>query len=340
LSPDVIQFFLPPTIAIEWAVRQWEEREGQTALIVDKQLVYSAHWLGMGTTLISDRRRGVDHRHTETRLQAVRDRTALLEWGKARQMVIDRTALQSPPANGAWFEPLPAGAGSARTQAALSKNFADFLYRNTIVTVPYHPVLKITGRPGDTPREFRTRCEDAVRAKRDDEIDKLRRSYARQIDRVEEKMAREQRELARDTEEYRSRKREENWALAETAWNFLRGRRPSYAVAWSMRRRGNTGRAEREIEESESALADLQEALAEMKKSLQEEIAEIAQKWADALEQVEEIRLAPRRSDVSVDVFGLAWLPRWQVTVDLDGQRRQIELEAYESGSQMGVEQP
>jgi len=157
----------------------------------------------------------------------------------------------------------------------------------------------------------------------------VHRSYATQIKRLEAKIARERREMEQDAAEYESRKREENWALAETAWNFLRGRRQSYAVAWAMRRRGNTGRAEREIQESESELTDLQEALAELKKSLEEEIEEVSHKWIAALDQVEELKLTPRRADITVDAFGLAWLPRWRVTVNQDGQERQIELDAY-----------
>jgi hypothetical protein len=334
LPPEVAQFFLPPTVAVEWAMRQWEARAGSTALIVDKQLVYAPHWLGVGSVRIADRRRGIDYRHSETRLHEAAAKAALVDWSRARQAQVDQTALQSPPAAGAQFEPLPAGIGNPRAFAALQKDFVDYLYHNVSVAAPYHPLLKITGQPGDKPREFRARCEDAARARRDEEIAALQKSYARQIERVEAKIAREQRELERDVEERHARRREENWALAETVWNFIRGRRPSYALAWAMRRRGNTGRAEREIEESEGELADLEQALAELRKSLEEEVAETSQKWVDALEQVEEIRLMPRRADVSVDVFGLAWLPRWQVTIDEDGQRRQIKLAAYEIGTQ------
>ncbi|MGH2593260.1 MAG: helicase HerA domain-containing protein [Anaerolineae bacterium] len=330
VSPDLTQFFLPPTVAVEWATRQWEAREGKTVLIADKQLVYAPHWLGAGSVRITDRRHGIDYRQSETRLHEAKAKAALIEWGNARAIAVDPAALQSPPAADARFESLPAGIGNVRTLAALQKDFADYLYHHVSVVVPYHPVLKIAGQPGDKPREFRARCEDTARAKRDEEIGRLRKSYVKQIARVEDKIAREQRELARDTEEHHARRREETWALAETAWNFLRGRRQSYAVAYAMRRRGNTGRAEGQIEESEGELADLEEALAELNKSLEEEIAEVAQKWVAALEQVEEMRLTPRRADVSVDAFGLAWLPRWHVTVDGDGQRRQIELEAYE----------
>ncbi len=329
LPPDVPQFFLPPTVAVEWAVRQWEERAGSTALIVDQQLVYAPHWLGAGSVRITDRRRGIDYRHSETRLHEAAAKAALVDWSRARQAQVDQTALQSPPAAGAQFEPLPAGIGNPRAFAALQKDFVDYLYHHVSVAAPYHPLLKITGQPGDKPREFRARCEDAARARRDEEIAALRKSYARQVERVEAKIAREQRELERDVEERHARRREENWALAETVWNFIRGRRPSYALAWAMRRRGNTGRAEREIEESEGELADLEQALAELRKSLEEETAEISQKWVDTLEQVEEIRLTPRRADVSVDAFGLAWLPRWWVTVD----NGQIELDACELGA-------
>ncbi|HLF25488.1 MAG TPA: DUF87 domain-containing protein [Anaerolineae bacterium] len=330
LPPDIPQFFLPPTIAVEWAVRQWEEREGATVLIADKQLVYAPHWLGRGSVRITDRKRGIDYRHAETRLQEARTRAALIDWSEAPAIGVDATALQAPPADDAQFESLPAGVGNVRAFAALQKDFADYLYHHVSISVPYHPLLKVTGQPGDKPREFRVRCEDAARARRDDEIAKIRKSYATQIARLETKIAKERRELTRDTEEYHARKREENWALAETAWNFLRGRRQSYAVAYAMRRRGNTGRAEREIEDSEGELADLEEMLAELNKSLEEEVAEAAQKWADVLEQVEELRLTPRRTDVRVDAFGLAWLPRWRVTVDRDGRAQSIELEAYE----------
>lgn len=330
LSPDIPQFFLPPAFAVEWAVRQWEEREGVTGLIADKQLVYAPYWFGAGSVRITDRRRGIDYRHNEARLHVVQPRAALVDWTAAREIQVDTAALRAPPSKDAVFTSLPAGVGAVRTLSALQKDFADYLYHNISVTVPYHPVLKITGQPGDRPREFRARCEDAARAARDKEIEKLRKSYAAQIGRIETKIARERRELERDVAEHRSRKSEENWALAETAFNFLRGRRQSYAIAWAMRRRGNTGRAERDIEETEGELADLEEALAELNKSLDEEIAEVTHKWVETLDRIEELRLTPRRADVIVDAFGLAWAPMWHVALDVEGQRRQISLEACE----------
>jgi len=38
---------------------------------------------------------------------------------------------------------------------------------------------------------------------------------------------------------------------------------------------------------------------------------------------------------VTVDAFGLAWLPRWHVTADDNGQSRQIDLDAYEFSALM-----
>jgi hypothetical protein len=293
--------------------------------------VYAPHWLGMGTVHIVDRARNVEHAQTVSVAHPARGGEARIDWSAAQAMHVDRATLQTRPVKEAVFELLAGDAGRPQTLKKIQKDFADYLYRNITLGVPYHALLKIAGQPGDSPREFRARIEDAARAKRDEEIEKVRASYAREAKRIEDKMAREQRELARDEERLNATKREENWALAETVFNFIRGRRQSYGVAWAMRRRGNTNRAKQEVEESYDTIRNLQDVLDELRESLAEELELVSQKWVDALSQVEEMQLKPRRADVHVDEFGLAWIPRWTITGEANGQRRQLELDAYPS---------
>lgn len=329
LSPDVSQFFLPPAITIEWALRQWEQNENAQLVVEEKQLVYEPHWLGMGTVHVVDRARNIDHVQTITAVHPARNGDMRLDWSAAQTIHVDRATLQTRPVKEAVFDILAGDAGRPQTLKKYQKDFADYLYRNVTVAVPYHALLKISGQPGDSPREFRARIEDVARAKRDEEIEKVRKSYAREAKRIEDRQAREQRELARDEERLNATKREENWALAETVFNFIRGRRQSYGVAWAMRRRGNTNRAKQEVEESYDTLHNLQDVLDELRESLTEEIELVAQKWVDVLSQVEEMQLKPRRSDVHVDEFGLIWMPRWHITGNMNEQKRQIELGAY-----------
>ena len=42
---------------------------------------------------------------------------------------------------------------------------------------------------------------------------------------------------------------------------------------------------------------------------------ELAERWGELIDEVEEVEVRPRRADVRINLFALAWLPRWEVTV-------------------------
>ena len=63
-------------------------------------------------------------------------------------------------------------------------------------------MLKVYSQPAESERDFKARVQQAARERRDDDVDKLRKKYATQIDRIEERLAKEQQELAQDEAEY------------------------------------------------------------------------------------------------------------------------------------------
>jgi ATP-dependent Clp protease ATP-binding subunit ClpA len=169
-----------------------------------------------------------------------------------------------------------------------------------------------------------------VRAKRDAEIAQVRWKYQRQIARIERQLRQEEREIEQDQADLDARRREETIGIAESAFNFLTGRRPTYAVTWAARRRRWTQRAESDVQESEDAIADLQAMGEQLQSALDEEIAEINERWAGIFESAQTLQLQARKSDISVDVFGLAWVPFWHVAGQVNGAAQQLRLRAYD----------
>jgi len=53
----------------------------------------------------------------------------------------------------------------------------------------------------------------------------------------------------------------------------------------------------------------------ELEEEAKQELEELAAKWAELIDEVEEIEVRPRRTDVRIEIFALAWLPRWEVLV-------------------------
>jgi len=114
-------------------------------------------------------------------------------------------------------------------------------------------------------------------------------------------------------------------------FNLFGGRRSSSMVSRASRKRRMTKVAETDVEESLEAIEDLEEQLEALAQEWEEQAAEISDRWADTLEEVEEVEVTPRRADVTVEFCGLAWVPSWQVTLE-DGRR--IDLPAREPTAQ------
>jgi hypothetical protein len=88
-----------------------------------------------------------------------------------------------------------------------------------------------------------------------------------------------------------------------------------------------TQKAKADVEESLEVIEDLEDDLEELGEEWGEQIAEISQRWADKLEEIDEFEVKPRRADVTIEFCGLAWVPTWRVILE---NGRQLELSARE----------
>lgn len=76
-----------------------------------------------------------------------------------------------------------------------------------------------------------------------------------------------------------------------------------------------------DVAESRQEIESLQTELEDLRERLADEVAEIGARWELALQNVETFTVAPRRSDVRVEVVGVAWIPVW-VTLEAGGAVR------------------
>jgi hypothetical protein len=327
----VRQYFLPATTSIEWALRQWEEQSGQTILVESKQLVYEPRLLGMAAVRFTDRRLATPYQQTVTRLAPIPSTRTSIDWSTADEATVERGLLSTQPSEDAQFAELPRGGLNARTMGAFERDFAGYVYRDVTVSIMFHPQLKSPGVPNESPREFRARAESEVRVKRDAEIAQVKSKYQREIARVEKQLRKEERELETDKADLAARQREENIGLAESVFNFISGRRPSYTVTWAARRHRMTQESQADIQESEDAITDLEDMLNQLRSALEDEVNEINQRWAGVFDSAQEIALKARKSDITVDAFGLAWVPFWHIAGKVGEVEQTLRLPTYEA---------
>jgi len=146
-------------------------------------------------------------------------------------------------------------------------------------------------------------------------VDKLRRKYRKKLDRLEKRLAREQRELADDQGEYQARKREELISAGESVIGLLGifGRRSTTGFSRAARKRRLTSSAKADIAESQEEIESLKAETEDMRQELEEEAKAIADRWASVADEIEDHAIKPRRKDVDVEMVALAWAPYWEI---------------------------
>jgi hypothetical protein len=293
-------------------------------------LVYRPALLARATVRIDASRHNVFKELDVLRVIPVAEDRTFMDWS-ADPLVVRSAELDDGPAQEARFGPLPPLFSDGRRRRGIARDLAEHLYRDTMLCLPYHSALKLTARVDETEGQFKRRCYQEVAERRDAEIAKLEKSYTAKIERLEARMRREERELDQDESEYRARRREEMISAGESVLNVLSGRRYSRMLSTASRRRRMTQQAKADIHESVGVLEDLEGQIAGLVDELERERAAIHERWAEAADDLETVRLRPRKSDVFVDGWGVAWVPYWDVLFEREGEMNQLSLTAFES---------
>ena len=221
---------------------------------------------------------------------------------------LDRSAMPDT-----YYAELPDELGGIRSLSSYQKDFADYLYYNSSITLLYNPKLKLYSKLDESDEQFQRRCSLVAEEARDAEIKKLKARYEKKLDTLENRLEREERELEEDKAEHSARKQEELLSGAESVFGLFSGRRSSRRLSAASRRRRMTSRARAEIKESEDAIEDLEEEIEELEAEARSEVEEISERWQAYAEEVVQEEVKPRRTDVQISLFALAWLPRWEV---------------------------
>jgi hypothetical protein len=326
LPSAVKQIFLSPQISLRAALaklaedRNWSVR---SAAGPEGILVYEAALLGVAKLRFP---------HTKSRQTHSEERAYLLPmagdalgWPQAH-VQLDPRHLGRTAEDDAYFDELPSELGGIRSLSAREKEFEDYLYYNSSIALWHNPHLDLYSKVGESAEAFQRRCRKAAEKALAAEAKKLKAKYERELDRLEDKLEREEREMDKDKIEHDARKQEELLSGVESIIGLFTKRRSSTRLSTASRRRRMTRQARADIKESEEVIEDLEVDIDELEEEAKREAEEIAAKWGALIDEVEEIEVRPRRSDVQVDVFALAWLPRWEVMLG----EQAFSMSAYE----------
>jgi hypothetical protein len=245
-------------------------------------------------------------------LVTVLDKRGVVRWDDFVQTVPDEKEMDPLPDPQGRFAALEGPISDARQMTALQKDFADWAYRTSKVTIRANRALGVFATPDVSQAEFMGACAEAARQARDADLAKAAATIDRQIVALKEKLAREERELQQDQTELEERKREELVSGAETVFSLLGGRR-SRRISAAMSKHRMTAQSKADVDESVDVIAEYKQQLAQLEQARRQALGEAGSKWGDVVNDVTELPILPKKTDVYVNLFGVAWRPYYQV---------------------------
>jgi hypothetical protein len=315
LPSSVKQVYLPAKVSLRDALAELARERSWSARPDSEQqgyLVYEAALAGLAKLRFPHTKSRQTHTAEVSYLLRVADDA--IDWPEGKvQLEADDLGRAAEP--DALFSELPAHLGDAKSLSTLAKEFEDYLYYNSTVTLWYNPHVDLYSKPDETYKTFHRRCREAAAKALDTEAERVRSKYKTQLDRLEDKLDREERELDEDKVEHDARKQEELLSGVESVFGLFSGRRSSSRLSSASRKRRMTRQAKADVAESEQTIAKLEKEIEALEADAKEEVEELSKKWEQLVDEIEEIPVRPRRTDVQVSLFALAWVPRWEVTV-------------------------
>jgi len=303
------EYFLPQNYSLPEAFKAAGESMPAEAQI--EGMLYRPALVAAAQVRILDRKLGVDSELSRAAFVESLEKRGSVRWD---EYLFNSHALEnaeSSPLPSSRFSTIDSPLNDVKLMSAMQKDFADWAFRNSSVQARANDVLKVYAGPDVNRAEFMRACADAASQKRDAEIAKATAQFDRQLRTLNDKKAREERELREDESEFSHRKWEEAGTHLENI--FGGGKRARRRVSTSLSKRRQTEKAKADVEESVDAIADYTKQIAELEKRRDETVREINDRWGHVVNDITEVTVSPKKTDVFVSIFGVAWTPYYVI---------------------------
>jgi hypothetical protein len=319
----ISEYFLPQNYSLPEAFTAAKQSMSGEAMI--EGVVYRPALLASAQIRFINRKYGVDTEAIRVVLVDKPDRRGVVQWDDFPYRGSSLDKIETEPTLGARFDGFDAPFNDNKLMTALRRDFIDWIYRISSATVRANEKLKVFAGPDVSQAEFMKACADAARNARDTEFNKLAAKLDRQIATLEDKLSREERELRQDEAELAQRKMEAMGTHAENVLGLFVGSRSTRKLSSSLTKHRMTEQAKADVDESVEAIVQFKRQLAELDKERLRIAEEINSKWGSVVSETTEVTVTPKKTDVFVNLFGVAWMPYYIVQAGSET----IELPAF-----------
>lgn len=277
-------------------------------------VTYSPKLLAFAKVYYYDAKAGIDQEIEEAFLTEVSPGPVAVDWERAEEVELTEADVEREPVGDAAFATLHPDAGKPRSYDAWKKALADSLYRTHELVLQHCAALKISSKPFEAERDFKSRVAMAAREARDAAVDKLRTKYAPKVTTLQERIRRAQQQAEAQREQAASAKTGTFLSVGSAILGAFMGRKIASSAnlgraASAARSVGRQTKESSDVARAEETVAALQEQLQTLETEFEAETNELSHRVDASAAEFTTLRLHPKKAGINVRAVVLAWVP-------------------------------
>jgi hypothetical protein len=277
-------------------------------------LVYHAHLLGVADVFFDSARYKVSERRSTAYSVEFAEGAIGVDWDESQRIALDAADLRESGDGEAQYADCPAAAADVKAYAGWQKAFAQWLRQNEVLTLYRSKRLGIMSAPGETEGDFRVRLQDAAREQRDAKVDELRKRYAAKAKSIDDRMLRARQALERQEQQSSKKKLDAVVSAGNAVLGALLGRKKLSSttagrIGTAIRTVGGASKESADVDRAAEAVAKIETDLQALNAELEQEIAALDAVVDVHAEELEQLEIRAKSTDIAIPAFGLAWLP-------------------------------
>jgi hypothetical protein len=189
----------------------------------------------------------------------------------------------------------------------MQTSFKNYLFAQHVLKLLINRDLKLVSEADEAEEAFRTRCRGVVEKMIDKEIEKLKDTYARKIERLEDRIEREKIKVQKLKKEASSKRTEEFLSIGESVLGVLLGGKSVRGLATAARRRRSTASASDRVKLGKTNLSQLEEDILQLQEELEDKIADIEDKHYERADKIEPFDVRLEKEDIIIARQSILW---------------------------------
>lgn len=277
-------------------------------------LQYYPRLVAAAELTFSNARYDVEDRREKIFTIEFEDGPVAIDWDNAESLNTTIDDLVDHGEAGASYADCPTAAANAKNYKSWNGEFKRWIRQNEIITLYRSKKYRLTSDAGETEGEFRIRLQQLANEKRDQAVGKLRKRYATKATTLENRLLRAQQAIEREQQQSSKKKIDTAISFGTAILGAVLGRKrltSGTASKMGTAIRSATG-ARKEAADVARAKETAKKVTADLEKlnvELQKEIDTLDDAFDAQAEELTEVQVKAKTTDIHVPLVGLVWMP-------------------------------